>query len=374
MKKEMSTGMQLVIIIWIIAAVVGVVVFLQSKKIVVAPGELVIVNDMSDRVQEKLKKYEKAKELTTIDGYLNVGGITIQEELDKKNVVLLDIWTYSCINCQRTLPYIQGWYEKYKDQGLTVIGLHTPEFEFEKDIDNVKEASEKFGLTYPIVLDNDFSTWKAYRNQYWPRKYLIDVDGFIVYDHIGEGGYDETERKIQELLEERKEILELEEDISTDMFIPQGVEVVNSGRVNSPETYFGAWRNETLGNGEKLTTGVADFVIPEVVGLNTLYLGGTWNVEQQYAESVSVGSKIVFKYNAQKVFLVMSAKEEVSVRILIDGKPISGDVAGQDVVNGVVKVNNEQLYRLIENSPVGEHVLEIIIDGIGVSAFAFTFG
>src|SRR3989338_266338 len=158
--------------------------------------------------EDKMKRYELAKEITTPDDFINTDSkpITIGEFVGKK-VVLIDFWTYSCINCQRTTPYLNAWDEKYKDKGLVIIGIHTPEFEFEKDYNNVKAAVEKFGIQFPVVLDNDYSTWTAYRNQYWPRKYLIDIDGYIVYDHIGEGAYEETEKKIQEALSERMTIL-----------------------------------------------------------------------------------------------------------------------------------------------------------------------
>ena len=136
----------------------------------------------------KSERYELAKEITTPDGFINTDGkpITINGLIGKK-VILVDFWTYSCINCQRTTPYLNAWYEKYKDKGFVIIGVHTPEFEFEKDYNNVKMATGKFGIKFPVVLDNDFSTWTAYKNQYWPRKYLIDIDGYIIYDHIGEG-------------------------------------------------------------------------------------------------------------------------------------------------------------------------------------------
>ena len=148
------------------------------------------------RQQEKSKRYSVAKEITTPDGFINTDGkpVTIGEFVGKK-VVLLDIWTYSCINCQRTTPYLNAWYEKYKDDGLVIIGLHTPEFEFEKVYQNVLDATNRLGIKYPVVLDNDYSTWNAYQNRFWPRKYLIDIDGFVVYDHIGEGAYEETETK-----------------------------------------------------------------------------------------------------------------------------------------------------------------------------------
>jgi len=153
--------------------------------------------DDQARITDKLKRYPVARKIVQPAGFINTQdgeSITVESLIGKK-VILLDIWTYSCINCLRTLPYLTAWHEAYADQGLQIIGIHTPEFDFEKEIDNVQRAVEAGGIKYPVVLDNDRGTWNAYENSYWPRKYIIDIDGFIVYDHIGEGGYDETEAK-----------------------------------------------------------------------------------------------------------------------------------------------------------------------------------
>src|SRR3989344_2128687 len=196
----------LIALLVVVALIIVAIVFLESKKSTplgsVGDEELPLPLISLEEGQislDKTKRYEQAKEITTPDGFINSEPFKLADFVGKK-VILLDIWTYSCINCQRTIPRINEWQEKYADKGLLIVGLHTPEFEFEKDIANVREAVKKFGIKYHVVLDNDYSTWRAYRNQYWPRKYLIDIDGFIVYDHIGEGGYAETERKIQEAL------------------------------------------------------------------------------------------------------------------------------------------------------------------------------
>src|SRR3989344_6786961 len=183
----------LVSVILLAAVVVGIF-YLNSQKASRSGGESVEVKTNINK-EEKLARYEPAKEITTPDGFINIDGepITISEFIGKK-VILVDFWTYSCINCQRTTPYLNAWYKKYgstllttSSPGLVIIGLHTPEFEFEKNYQNVLEATKKMGIKYPVVLDNDYSTWNAYQNRFWPRKYLIDIDGYIVYDHIGEG-------------------------------------------------------------------------------------------------------------------------------------------------------------------------------------------
>ncbi len=152
---------------------------------------------------DKEAGHQPAVEIVDPTGFINVSSTFKLSSLIGKHVVLLEFWTYSCINCVHTLPYITSWYQKYKDQGLVVVGVHTPEFAFEKDINNVQAAVQKYGIQYPVVLDNNMSTWNAYGNLYWPHEYLIDIAGYIVYDHIGEGAYDETEAVIQKLLQER---------------------------------------------------------------------------------------------------------------------------------------------------------------------------
>ncbi len=325
---------------------------MNNSKNLILVGVLIVIGlgiyllgssgaDMGDSVKAEpivprgssLKKsgqYEIAKEITTPDGYINTSGVTIGEFVGKK-VVLVDFWTYSCINCQRTTPYLNAWWEKYKDKGLVIIGVHTPEFEFEKKYSNVVAAAEKLGIKFPIVLDNDFSTWKAYRNQYWPRKYLIDIDGYVVYDHIGEGGYEETEKKIQELLGERAEISK------------PVAESVDMGKRLSPETYFGKLRN----------------------GGKTSYLSpsSAWQITDEYAQTTAQGAMITFDYEARKVFFVAGADFPVVAKVFKD-----------DVLINTITIDGEQLYTLINDETYGKHRLKIIFDKPGVRAFTFTFG
>ncbi len=314
---------------------------------------------------EKSKKYELAREITTPDGFINTTGgnpITINELVGKK-VILVDFWTYSCINCQRTTPYLNAWHEKYKDKGLTIVGIHTPEFEFEKDYQNVKTAVEKFGIKFPVVLDNDYSTWTAYKNRYWPRKYLIDIDGYVVYDHIGEGAYEETEKKIQELLEERKAVLGEDNSIDTNISKPSGIIESDFGGLKSPEIYFGASRNEYLSNGKKNTIGLQSFSRPAEIKTNFLYLEGDWNIKEEHAENKTPGAKIIFRYQAKNVYFVAGAEKDIKIKILKDGKFWSEQI-----------IKNHKLYPLIEDIKSGEHTLEIIIEDPDLKAFTFTFG
>ena len=374
----------------LIAAVVGGIIYLNSQKadrggndvgVTVSPEEKTIVpeklsNDKKQAMIPKSDKYKLAKEITTPDGFINTDGkpVTIGEFVGKK-VVLLDIWTYSCINCQRTTPYLNAWYEKYKDKGLVIIGLHTPEFEFEKNYQNVLEATKRMGIKFPVVLDNDYSTWNAYQNRFWPRKYLIDIDGYVVYDHIGEGAYEETERKIQEALAERMVVL------GESGTINQSVtkEIPLEGGPKSPETYFGAARNQFFGNGSPGALGdQKGLIIPTQLDLNTFYFSGDWNIKDEFAQNNSLDAGIAYKYIAKNVFLVSGADNETAVEVLLDGKPL-GTEAGADIVKTadgktIVKIKETRLYKIIQGNKSETHTLKLIIQKSGLKAFTFTFG
>lgn len=313
-------------------------------------------------------------EITKPAGFVNTAPITIGELVGKK-VILIDFMTYSCINCQRTFPYLNAWYETYKDQGLEIIGIHTPEFAFEKDIENVKEAMTKFGITHPVVLDNDYGTWGAYGNQYWPRKYLIDIHGNIVYDHIGEGAYDVTEKKIQELLKERADVLGEKENVDTAL----ASSAIPAADISSasPETYFGAWRNNNFGSGLARIESTTTYPAPATEKTNILYLPGTWSIKKEYAESVSK-SRVLFRYTAKSVYFVAGATTANEVEILLDGAPVPESKKGADVYyrNGksYVSIEKNQLYKIVEGDARESHLLEFSVPEAGLQAFTFTFG
>lgn len=366
----------------VVVLIAGAIAYLEMSKN--TPGVRQQAQDVetreSDSAIDKSELYEPAKEITTPDGFINTDSISI-EELVGKQVVLLDIWTYSCINCQRTLPYLNAWHDKYADKGLTIIGLHTPEFDFEKDYDNVAAAVEKFDIEYPVVLDNDYSTWRAYNNRYWPRKYLIDIDGYVVYNHIGEGAYEETERKIQQLLIEREEALGEDLVISESIAEPEGVEEVDRRQRRSPEIYFGAQRNEHLGNGRRFFRGVQAYTLPENPMVGALYFGGTWDVTDEFVENTeSQDAAIMFRYRAQKVFFVAGTDgDAVQVEALIDDEPVPESMRGEDLYEQDGKtyfdVSEETLYRVIaDSSGYAEHTLELRPQQTGLQAFTFTFG
>lgn len=325
-------------------------------------------------IKEKSKKFILAPEISTPDGFINTNGEPVSlAQYKGKKVVLLDIWTYSCINCQRTIPYLNEWYKKYEDEGLVIIGLHTPEFAFERVQKNVEDAVKKFNIKYPVVLDNDFSTWQALHNQYWPRKYLIDIDGFIVYDHAGEGAYSQTEEEIQKALAERASIMG-DVKVSSGIVVPAGVVPVNSSKVKSYETYFGSSRNEYLTNGEANKSGEQKLEIPSEILLNNLYLSGTWDFTPEYATTQDNGAKIIYKYNAKDLYFVASSEAGANLKIILDGEVVTAG-KGEDVKDdGTVFVKENRLYKIIQGLDYGEHTLEIEIENGTLNAYTFTFG
>jgi len=342
--------------IWLvalIALVIGAIVYLQEP-----------VREV-ERVSPVVQKNNgvPAPELAGIAGYINTDGIKISDLIGKK-VILVDIWTYSCINCQRTLPYITMWYDKYQDKGLEVIGVHSPEFDFEKKYDNVKRATEKWGIKYPVVLDNDHATWNAFMNRYWPRKYLIDIDGYIVWDHIGEGGYEEAEKRIQELLEERMTRLGIKDSIPnivSEIKTPS----VDFGEIDTPEIYLGyEFTRGNFGNKEGLPSNKqVSYTLPSLFSANQVYLEGNWFVDKDHVRLVSDKGKVVLKYDAKNVNIVASADPSSDVSIFVDDKE-----------SGKVKVKEEDLYHLVDATEYGKHTLSFDVNGAGFKMYTFTFG
>ncbi|MBU6321135.1 MAG: redoxin domain-containing protein [Patescibacteria group bacterium] len=317
--------------------------------------------DVAAIIAAKTAKYPKAPELVSPDAYLNTGGKPITLASLRGKVVLVDFWTYSCINCQRTLPYLAAWYAKYKDQGLVVLGVHTPEFAFEHLESNVAAALKQFGITYPVVLDNEDQTWAAYGNQFWPHEYLIDEDGFIVHDHIGEGGYSETEAAIQAALAERA--ARAGQAASLSPAAAAGIPEADLSGIGSPETYFGAARNEFLGNGAQGQEGPQTLAIPAAVAPNTLYLGGAWDFAKEYA-TAAPGATVVYEYQATKIYLVASgAAAGTPVEVWQDGARVK-----------TITVSASKLYTLVENASAGTHTLKLIVKGAGLAAYTLDFG
>lgn len=307
-----------------------------------------------------------APEFVGIAQWLNTDKpLTIEEQ--KGKVVLVDIWTYTCINCLRTIPRINALYDKYKDQGLVVVGVHSPEFEFEKDADNVQSAINRFKIKYPVALDNDFATWNAYNNQYWPAKYLVDANGVIRYTHFGEGNYEETERMIQLLLKEAGQqvnsVIEADSDnIAYDK--------------NSPETYLGSKRMLFLEPQGKAAIGTQNFTLIENPKNNRFSFGGQWTIANEYA-AAGTNARITYNFNGEKVFMVLKKGTAVNgkIKVMLDGKVVNQSAAGTDVKNGEVNVTEDRLYEIIDLKGQPQNkVLELQFLTPGVEAYTFTFG
>ena len=295
----------------------------------------------------------------------------------KGKVVLVDFWTYSCINCLRTLPYVRAWAAKYKAQGLVVIGVHAPEFAFEKEPANVKAAVRDLGITYPVALDNDHAIWRAFSNQYWPAHYFIDGQGRIRYHHFGEGGYAESEKIIQRLLAENGNAVG---DMSTVKVAASGVGVAASGEDGqSPETYIGYDRAENFASsGGAVPDAAHDYAIPGLTEPNTWALGGNWSVGPEFASANLAGARMAYRFRARDLHLVLGPSangKPVRYRVTVDGKAPGSDHGVDVKADGTGVVTEQRLYQLVRRgSATGEHLFAIEFLDPGVQAFAFTFG
>lgn len=285
-------------------------------------------------------------------------------------VVLVDFWTYSCINCIRTLPYLTAWDKRYRKDGLTIVGVHTPEFPFERDPSNVAAAIEENGIHYPVVQDNDQATWNAYANQYWPAEYFIDATGQVRYVHFGEGEYGEKEKVIRDLLAEAGKKVG-----RSDAKVKKAISA--SATVTTPETYLGPFRAERFTNPE-LSPGLHDFDTaalraPQQVPPNEFAYRGKWKIALESA-TAEAGAGLDLNFGARRVYLVLgSPAGPRKVRVKLDGKTISAADSGADVKDGAVTVDAQRLYALVNLPRVEHHVLELEPEE-GVTGYAFTFG
>ncbi len=316
---------------------------------------------------EALPVLGRAPEFTGTQEWFNTpGGRPLSLRELRGRVVLVDFWTYTCINCIRTLPYIKAWDERYRDRGLTIVGVHTPEFPFEREAGNVADAIEQNGLRYAVAQDNDYATWNAYANQYWPAKYLIDAQGRVRYVHFGEGEYEETEAAIRELLAEaghRPGSGHAKARVETP-----------SALLTTPESYLGSARARGFVNG-LIAAGTQSFEVP-ASGLppDSLAYEGRWRIAPEDATALA-DARLHLAFGAKKVFLVLGSREGQPrrMRVLLDGKPLPQRFAGSDVDEGVATIRRQRLYRLVELPRAERHVLSLQL-APGISGYAFTFG
>jgi thiol-disulfide isomerase/thioredoxin len=293
-------------------------------------------------------------------------------------VVLVDFWTYTCINWLRTLPYLRAWAERYQDHGLVVIGVHTPEFDFEHDLDNVRREAKRLRVGYPIAVDSDYAIWDAFDNHYWPALYVVDAQGQIRHHRFGEGDYDQSEMVLQRLLTEAGSAGDIGQGlVAVD---PGGVEAAADwDSLRSPENYLGAARTENFAsaNGAVLGTGQV-YAVPARLRLNHWALSGDWTVNPQAIVGNQAEGRLVYRFHARDLHLVMAPAARgtpVRFRVRIDGEP-PGAAHGADVDDqGDGTLTDPRLYQLIRQpGPVTEHTFEITFLDPGVQAYAFTFG
>ena len=370
MKSELKTALTFGIIIVAGVGILSVVFSSLDQE-----GSLANISEnIENQINIDKTGFKTAPDLVGIAHYLNTTPEKLKEEM-KEKVVLYDIWTYSCINCIRTLPYITAWDDKYSDQGLLIVGVHSPEFEFEKDPANVMMAIDKHGINYPVVMDNEMETWKAFENRYWPRKYIADHEGYIRYDHIGEGDYEKTEQVIQNLLRERAASLGIQTATNASLV---DIEEFEHTLFRTPELYFGyefAQNRNQLGSYEGFQPErTVSYDIPEKVELHKFYPTGDWKNHSDSMELVSDEGTIQLLYNAKEVNIVTENSAEIE--ILVDGKMLPAEYSGKDVHAGsnVLSVSEPNLYNIINSDESSSHVLELKIKGKGFQIFTFTFG
>ena len=286
----------------------------------------------------------------------------------KGKVILVDFWTYTCINCIRTLPFVTKWYDKYHDQGFVVIGAHTPEFTFEKETGNVLSAIKRYNIHYPVPQDNNYAIWNNFNNSYWPAEYLIDAKGNIRRTHFGEGEYDQMEMAIQALLKEAGHKVANKLETLPDQ--------TPSGNI-SPETYLNSTRMQYYYPSGSLSNGKQTFTLLDNPPLNTFTLGGDWTIDSDNAVT-GKNATLNYHFTAGKVFLVLrpgTAGSQAKVKVFLDGKVLDNSNKGNDVNKGEVVVDSDRLYNLIDlQGNSGEHILKLEFESSGIEAFAFTFG
>ncbi|MGV8142340.1 MAG: redoxin domain-containing protein [Candidatus Pacearchaeota archaeon] len=362
----------------VIVCIFVAIAYLESQKSASISSDSGVSEfvDSSKPVVKEIEgvEYPLSAELAGISGYINTNDKEIKIADYSGKVVLIDFWTYTCINCIRTLPYLTAWDSKYRDKGLVIIGVHAPEFEFEKVKENVILANEKYGIEYPVVQDNDRGTWAAFNNRYWPAKYLIDSEGYIRYTHFGEGNYEETELQIQKLLAEAGE----------DASGVSLTEETNSARYKTtPELYAGAVfalpRGQYIGN-KKTPVRQEEYTLPiKLDKRDVIYLEGLWTHNSDNLQLDGDSGTIALDFTASEVNIVAAPLDgagEVIMEVLIDGKYATTSNAGEDVVfsdgKAFVKVDEKRLYEIFKGS-YGENRLDLKVSE-GFSFNAFTFG
>jgi cytochrome c biogenesis protein CcdA/thiol-disulfide isomerase/thioredoxin len=346
----------------------------RPKQKAARTGPAMMQSKLPAQSTEDLPVEDITPSLAGAQQWLNSDTLTIEGL--KGKVVLIDFWTYSCINCLRAIPYVRAWAEKYRDHGLVVIGVHAPEFAFERNVDNVKKAIATLGIRYPVAIDNDYKIWRAFDNEYWPAHYFIDASGRVRHHHFGEGDYAESERVIQKLLVDAGS-----KDVPTDIASvdASGAEAASdSADVKSPETYIGYDRSDRFVSPGGVVQDTSHSYAAGAPQLNEWSLTGRWTIGNERAQLDEMDGSIIYRFHARDLHLVLGPSSEgkkIRFRITIDGKP-PGEAHGMDADgdgNGVV--TTQRLYQLVRTpGAVTDHTFEIRFLDPGVQAYAFTFG
>ncbi|HXX28213.1 MAG TPA: cytochrome c biogenesis protein DipZ [Terriglobales bacterium] len=347
----------------------------KAEEHLIGALEPAVLTTSAGEPQPALDDEGPMPELDGAAGWLNSPPLSKKSLRGK--IVLIDFWTYSCINCLRALPYVEGWAAKYKDAGLVVIGVHTPEFAFEKERANVEKALRDLKVTYPVALDNDYKIWQAFNNRYWPAHYFIDGKGRIRHHHFGEGEYAESERVIQELLKQNGAQL-----IAANTVTVSGIGAeapADNANIGSPETYVGYHRAENFASQESIAKDSRKtYTLRPRLSLNQWALSGSWNVGEESAVLQKAPGKIAFRFHARDLHLVLgNTKEGKPVRftVTVDGAPPGEDHGADTDAGGSGAVQGHRLYQLIrQKGSVEDRTFEIEFLDPGVQAFAFTFG
>ena len=357
---------------WLVNKILGIIILLSVGFIgsgvnatdLISTNNKLTASSTANKLQDPLLNPYPAANFAKSNIWLNTpNNQALDMQKLRGKVVLVDFWTYSCINCLRTIPDMVGLDKKYSKYGLVIVGVHSPEFEFEKNANNVKNALSRYGIKYPVAMDNNLDTWTNYNNQYWPAHYLIDKNGMVVYTHFGEGQADELDNNIRVLLGLGGKVSS--DSPQPDFFIGQ-----------TPETYLGYTRADNFSSPEMVVqNSLANYILPNFLSANNWALKGRWQINNQDVVTGSGDSKLQLNFTAKHVYLVLGSATNlpIKVNVKLNGSSVLKE-AGSDVVAGVVTVTNHRLYELINQNSVKNSLLELSTNESGLEAYAFTFG